>query len=506
VGGGIERVELTGYLAESGSNVLLNEFGSQPIGALSEKPGGDAGPPYTMTREGNTVLFTRQEPDGLTISKKFTLPLDRNDAGGYRVTLDVTFSNTGTKPLQTGSDGYYLYVGSAAPVHQRDQIQYTSLDWYAPGEKNSHIDVTWFNEHKILLLSDLTGFGIQPERDYYAAAASEIHWAAINSQFFTTIVAPRDGAAAMGVGAERLKLDRPGSGSIFAIEGLLHMPAFTQPGASGSGGPILTLQPGGHVTQSFDIYAGPKIYDVLEKLGDGQQRILNFGMFGFVSVFLLRIMNQLSHLPGSYATAIILLTLAIRGLLWPIQNKATASMRRMQQLQPRMTELKEKFKDQPERMNTEVMKLYKEYNINPLAGCLPMFIQMPIFIGFYGMLGRAIELRGSKFLWVHDLSQPDSPFHSASLSWIHVLPICMAVTMIAQMSMTPKAGDKSQQQMFLIMPLLFIFFCYNYASALALYMTVGNLFSIAQLYWTRQQTAPGPLKPQLPSRGKRRPR
>ena len=116
---------------------------------------------------------------------------------------------------------------------------------------------------------------------------------------------------------------------------------------------------------------------MLKGLGDGQERILNFGMFSPVSIFLLSTMNLLHSWTGSYAIAIIILTLCIRGVLWPIQNKATASMRQMQELQPRMTELKEKYKDDPTRMNTEVMKLYKEYNVNPLAGCLPMFIQMP---------------------------------------------------------------------------------------------------------------------------------
>ena len=222
---------------------------------------------------------------------------------------------------------------------------------------------------------------------------------------------------------------------------------------------------------------------------------MNLGTFGPVSLCLLWVMRRLHDLTGNYAAAIIILTLLIRGALWPIQNKATASMRQMQELAPRQTELKEKYKDDPARLNQEIMKLYKEYNVNPLAGCLPMFIQLPVFWGFYRMLGTAIELRGSRFLWVQDLSQPDSILHPAFLSWLHILPLCMAVTMIAQMSMTPKTGDKSQQQIMLLMPLIFVVFCYNYASALALYMTVGNIFSIFQLYVTRKRTAPAPLKP-----------
>jgi YidC/Oxa1 family membrane protein insertase len=140
-------------------------------------------------------------------------------------------------------------------------------------------------------------------------------------------------------------------------------------------------------------------------------------------------------------------------------------------------------------MNTELMKLYKDYKINPLSGCLPMLIQIPIFLGFYSMLGVAVELRNSSFLWVHDLSQPDTVAHIFNFP-INVLPLCMAVTMFIQMAIQPKTGDPAQQKIFMFMPLIFVYFCYNFASALALYWTVQNLFSIVQLYMTRNQAAP----------------
>src|SRR5438067_13887360 len=119
-------------------------------------------------------------------------------------------------------------------------------------------------------------------------------------------------------------------------------------------------------------------------------------------------MNWLKSVLGNYAAAIFVMTLIIKTVLWPLQNAATRSMKKMQALQPRMTELREKYKDDPTRMNEELMKLYKQYGVNPFGGCLPMFVQIPIFFGFYSMLGTAIELRNSKFLWVHDLSQPDT--------------------------------------------------------------------------------------------------
>ena len=472
LGGGIERASLLNYPAESGSDVYLNEFGTVPIGAISEQPGVGSALPYTVTVDGATVVCTRTQPDGLVITKRFHLPESTSEANGYRLMMDVTFANQGAKAVQ--SPGYYLYVGSAAPIHQRDLAMYTGFDWYGMGKSN-HIDVSWFNAGKI----PLVGMETHPARPVYTMQADKIGWAAVHSQFFTIVAAPENGAAGVGVWAHRFPVQRDGT-EVQAIEGGLQMAAFN-------------LQPGQNTTQSFEIYAGPKIFSVLKGLKDGQEKILNFGIFSLVSVFLLNSMNFLHSFVGSYALAIIILTLCIRGVLWPIQNRATASMRQMQELQPRMAELKEKYANDPAKMNQEVMRLYKEYNVNPLAGCIPMALQLPIFMGFYRMLGTAIELRNSKFLWVHDLSQPDTVFHLSGYP-INILPLCMAATMMVQMSLTPKSGDQAQQRMFMFVPLIFVAFCYNFASALALYYTVQNVFSIAQLYVTRSRTAPAPLK------------
>jgi YidC/Oxa1 family membrane protein insertase len=200
-------------------------------------------------------------------------------------------------------------------------------------------------------------------------------------------------------------------------------------------------------------------------------------------------MNGLHGFIGNYAASIIILTIFIKLALWPVQNKATNEMRKMALLSPKMTELREKLKDNPQKMNEEVMKLYKEYGVNPFSGCLPLLVQIPIFFGFYSMLGTAIELRNSSFLWVADLSQPDTVAHLFGFP-INVLPIVMAGTMIWQMVITPKTGDAMQQRIFYFMPVVFLVFCYNYASGLALYWTTQNLFSIVQLYMTRNKPLP----------------
>ena len=156
-------------------------------------------------------------------------------------------------------------------------------------------------------------------------------------------------------------------------------------------------------------------------------------------------------------------------------------MKRMSKLAPKMAELKEKYADDPNKLNTEMMGLYRKYGINPLGGCLPMLIQIPIFFGFFRMLDYAVELRNQPFLWVNDLSQPDTLTYWLGIP-INILPVVMAGTSVIQMAMMPKTGDKMQQRIMMMMPLMFFFFCYNYASALALYWTTQNIFSIGQTW------------------------
>jgi YidC/Oxa1 family membrane protein insertase len=168
-------------------------------------------------------------------------------------------------------------------------------------------------------------------------------------------------------------------------------------------------------------------------------------------------------------------------------------MKRMAKLKPEMDKLKEKYGDDPNKLNTETMGLYRKFGINPLGGCLPMFIQIPIFFGFYRMLQYAVELRGQGFLWVDDLSQPDTLGYVAGVP-INLLPVVMAISSFIQMKMTPMTGDKMQQRIMMFMPFMFFFFCYNFASALALYWTTQNIFSIGQT-WLMSKVPEPELKP-----------
>lgn len=473
--GGIESVALTSHLTENGGKVLLNKSRALPIGAIGKTPGEVWGG-FELQADSmkGEATFVRKGQDGLETVKRFVLPARDGKEDAYRVQLDIEFRNTGKEEVAVPD--YFVSTGGAAPIHTNDMPMYTRFDLYHNG-KMEGIDVNWFPAANIPLI----GIQWSPEKSIYEKATPAIAWAAVASQYFTTIVTPKNDKG-ISVWAKRFPTDS--DRRHFGIQGGLGMPGFKVPA-------------GQTVKQSFLIYSGPKELHRLRELkpvaggNGGQDAVLNFGMFWWVSEILLWGMNSLHGLLHSYAAAIIVLTIIIKSLLWPLQNKATNEMRRMSLLSPKMTELREKYKDDPQKMNEETMKLYREYGVNPLAGCLPMLIQIPIFFGFYSMLGCAIELRNSTFLWIRDLSQPDTIGHIPFLNFpINLIPIVMAGTMVWQMAISPKSGDKMQQRMMLFMPIIFLVFSYNYASALALYWTTQNIFSIVQLYLTRNKPLP----------------
>jgi len=321
------------------------------------------------------------------------------------------------------------------------------------------------------------GLGQRPARPFYQENFSHADWAAVSSQFFCTLITPLT-AKANAVWGRRVEVDFSPDRKIGLIEGAMGMPG-------------VQLQPGQTTSARYQMWVGPKVYNRLARLEHDEAEIMNFGMFKLVSQFLLNFLNWLHSYLGNYGVAILALTTVIRIVLWPLQSKANQSMRKTAVLGPKMQELREKYKDDPTKMNQEVMKMYKQYGINPVGGCLPMLIQIPIFFGLYQMLGQAVELRGEHFLWVHDLSLPDTVAHLPVLGWpVNIIPLCMGATQVWLMQMTPKTGDATQRRVMMFMPLIFLFFCYNFAAALALYYTAQNLFSILQFYQNKKQPMP----------------
>ena len=471
-GGGIKEAILLGQVAEKGERVALNSAESAPIGAIieSRELGTPAFSEFTASREANSaVKFERVTAEQIAVRKKFFFQQSPEKKDNFVVEMDVGLENRGTELYRNA--GYFVALGSAAPIHPKDYPSYTRLVWCIAG-KAKGIDVGWFGSSGGFL-----GMGQRAARPFYQENIAGAEWVAVSDQFFTTLVAPLT-AKADAVWGRRFDIERTPDQKLLGIEGALGMPGFE-------------VQPGQSYSARFEIYAGPKLYHRLAQLPHNEAEIMDFGMFKLVCQFLLNFMNLLHSWLHDYGLAILALTTIIKLTLWPIQNKANRSMRQMAALSPKMQELKEKYKDDPTRMNQEVMKLYKQYGINPVGGCLPMMIQIPIFFGLFKMLGQAVELRNAKFLWVKDLSQPDTIAHLPLLGWpINIIPLCMAATQIWLMAMTPKTGDPTQRRVMMFTPLIFLFICYNFAAALALYYTAQNLFSILQFYQNRNQPMP----------------
>jgi len=225
-----------------------------------------------------------------------------------------------------------------------------------------------------------------------------------------------------------------------------------------------------------DAFIGPKETKLLDQYGMGEA--LQFGWFGLIARFFLSTLVWLNQFTKNYGFAIIVLTIMIKIVLYPLAHKQNVSMKKMQRAAPQMEAIKAKYKksrtdaEQRQKMNTEMMQLYQKEGINPMAGCLPLVLQLPILWGFYNLLSRAIELRGAPFmLWITDLSEKD-PYY--------ITPILMTATMFLQTYMMPATGDPAQRKIFLMMPLVFGFMFKDFPSGLVLYWLVQNILTIIQ--------------------------
>lgn len=232
---------------------------------------------------------------------------------------------------------------------------------------------------------------------------------------------------------------------------------------------------------NFTIYAGPKVYEKLEELNAGLEHIIDFGFFSILARPIFWALKFFYKFIGNYGWAIILITIVTRVPFIPIINKGQKSMKRMQELQPKLNEIKEKYKKDPQKMQKEMMEMYKKYKVNPMGGCLPMLLQVPVFFALYKVLMIAIELRGAPFmLWITDLSAKD-PYY--------ILPIVMGITMVIQQRMTPTSADPRQNKIMMLMPVIFTFMFLNFASGLVLYWLVNNIFGILQQMLVNRKAA-----------------
>ncbi len=480
IGGGIKdaRFKDQFQVGSKTANVIV-EGGPGPIGGFASRSGDKLeNLPYQYRPEesipGKKIVYATKLPSGLAVTKTFTAHEPSEPGGAYSIDFDLNFSNESAGALSLHE--WSLFLGEAAPLHQHETPAQTGFFWRDSKEMHfkavTSFNGGWFSSAKSLITS--------PESD-------KIEYGGVANQFFTTVIRAKEAAVA----------------EVWARNEQIHLTKDAHPLQSVRAGlalPKVTLNTAEKKTLSYRIFVGPKDNTMLRRMDNkehGWGDVMQYGFFTSpVSRVLNKVLNWL-HLAfdgmakkWAWGLAIIVLTIIVRAAIWPLHAKSTRTMKRMSKLQPEMQKLKEKYPDDPNKMNTEMMGLYRKYGINPLGGCLPMLIQIPIFFGFFTMLQYAVEFRGQSFLWIKDLSQPDTlytihlpfalPLLGAQLP-INILPIFMGLTSFAQIAMTPKTGDKMQQRIMLMMPIMFFVFCYNYASALALYWTTQNIFSIIQM-------------------------
>ncbi|HCE43779.1 MAG TPA: hypothetical protein DET40_09540 [Lentisphaeria bacterium] len=259
------------------------------------------------------------------------------------------------------------------------------------------------------------------------------------------------------------------------------------------------IEPGARSAMNFSYFSGPKELALLKNFDPKASEIMNLCYVGdnwFFQMYLwfepiaqglLIALIWLNGFCGNYGLSIILLTVIVKMLFWPITDRANASMRKMQKIQPLVQEIRTKYKDDAQKVNTKIMQLYKEHKVNPLGGCLPILLQIPIFIALYSALNGAIELRQASFLWAFDLSRPDTIATIPGIDLaINPLVLLMTGTMVIQQYLTPSAMDPIQQKMMMILPLVMLVMLYSLPSGLTLYWSVSQIISIIQLLVNRK--------------------
>ncbi len=392
------------------------------------------------------ILFSWQSDNGVVVEKTYKFNPD-----SYLIGLDIVIKNGSQQGIQ---DKLFISLKGAAPSDKR---------------------MYGFEGPSALIDNKLAEVDVKDIKDQNTYSGN-VKWVSLQDRYFMMSVIPESiGAASM-----RLFTRDP---NLLEAQYLL---------------PDGTIGPGTQHSYQFSLFFGPKSMQVLSDAGHDLKTALDFGMFDFLAKPCVWLMNKLYSVIPNYGVAIIILTILIKIILWPLGSKSYKSMSEMKKIQPLMKEIREKYKNDKKKMNEEVMSLYRTYKINPLGGCLPMVVQLPVFFALYRMLYQAIELRHAPFfLWIDDLSAPDRlfrfdiahiPFMEPPYG-IPVLTIIMGATMLLQQKMSPPMGDPTQAKMMMFMPIIFTVIFINFSAGLVLYWLVNNVLSIAQQYYIQKKFA-----------------
>ncbi|MBM3874408.1 MAG: membrane protein insertase YidC [Verrucomicrobia bacterium] len=474
-GGAVREVAFRQYPAVQNEPApfVFNALRADPILAFADFPGLDRRTRYELVSSSATeAVYRLVLEDRIEVTRRYSIQpagaTVREGDDPYEIRHETSFRNLTDQTIALPRAA--LSLGTAAPFSALDYGQYLNVGFF-DGEDFR------FNERSELqgggFLAGL-GFG-DPNPKPQIEQQGSVLWATVKNQFFASI----------------LHLDQPGSGIVTRRVELPPFPGTTTPNIGVAGTvrvDLKALAPQATETFGGDLYVGPKEYKRLASLPNQQDRVMQFDRYffnrillsGYVGPFLLTLMHSAHDFVPSWGWAIVLMTLFLKIITLPFTLAASRAAKRMQKLQPQLQAVREKHQDNPQKLNQATMEIFKENKVNPLGGCLPILITIPLFVGFFAMLQSASELRFASFLWAHDLSAPDTVARIFGLP-LNIMPLLMGATMIVQMRLTPTpTTDNLQVKMMQFMPIIFTLFCYNFSCALALYSTVNGLFTIIQ--------------------------
>jgi YidC/Oxa1 family membrane protein insertase len=397
---------------------------------------------FSSSDNSATLSMRAVHETGLEVVRTYTF---KNNS--YLIGHSITVMNNSGQTLQ-GSAGLYQRSMPYGPLTK-------ASNWLFRGP-------TLFSEQ-----GGLQRFKLKEFEDGKKTIQNTVDWAAYQGTYFMSGVIPEPVPLAI---------------TMNAVDELVTIDLLTE---------LDTLAPGAEKSYNYNIFYGPKKLSLLNEIGYNLGKIVNFGWFDVIAKPMLYLLNWLYSIFGNYGVAIILVTIILKAIFWPITQKGLKSMKNMQKLQPKVVKLKEKYKNDPTKLNQETMSLYKTYKVNPLGGCLPMVLQIPVFFSLYKVLLQSIELRHAPFmLWITDLSAPDRLYLGFDLPYLGGLPVLtllMGASMFLQQKMTPTTADPTQARIMMFLPLIFTVMFVNFASGLVLYWFVNNLLSILQQYLINRQ-------------------
>ncbi len=461
---------------------IFNEHHAEPMLALVDFPGLDHGTRYQLVNQtANSVTYRATLDNRLEVTRTYTLsPNTGTDSDPYVIHHTTTIHNLGTQTAAPSKIAVAL--GTAAPINAADPAMLLTTG-YSTGK-----DQKFIRRGELEQAYGLLGMGSHDARATIESAGP-IAWACVTNQFFASIYTP--GEAGSSMVTRRVKLLRELPDNLPNAYGVAATATFD----------VKAIAPNASTTLTGNLYVGPKEYRRLAKTDvfkQDEDKVMQYGTYlGWASKLLISLMtgihSLLPNVPWAWGLSIVLTTLTLKLIFLYPTVTASRSMRRMAKVQPQMTALREKYKDNPAKMQTAMMELYKEHKINPLGGCIPMLLPLPFFIGFFSMLQSTAELRFAPFLWAHDLSAPDVvysfgtytlPILGVTHFTLNILPILLTATTFFQMRMTPTPNmDPAQAKMMQFMPLAFLVFYYNFWCALSIYSTTNALFTVGQQYF-----------------------